>query len=194
MDVDVGFALACGHIHRSPAGPLLPVSDMAKIRRFDNVSHVLVMDLEETMLLRFLRCTAVIALAMTGVAAAQQNLPAATQQTTTIKRTPLQRFDVPGTNYETVIGMAEIVPNVNIGRHTHPGPESGFMLDGEMVLMVAGQADKTVKAGESYQIPPGAIHDAKTGPNGAKVIATYVVEKGNHWPLRHRSDVSIRSF
>ena len=67
-------------------------------------------------------------------------MPAATQQTTTIKRAPLQRFDVPGTNYETVIGMAEIVPNVNIGRHTHPGPESGFMLDGEMVLMVAGQA------------------------------------------------------
>jgi hypothetical protein len=33
------------------------------------------------------------------------------------------------------------------------------MFDGEMVLMVAGQADKTVKAGESYQIPPGAIHD-----------------------------------
>jgi hypothetical protein len=72
------------------------------------------MDLEETMLLRFLRCTAVITLAMTGVAAAQQNLPAATQQTATIKRTPLQRFDVPGTNYETVIGMAEIVPNVNM--------------------------------------------------------------------------------
>jgi hypothetical protein len=47
-----------------------------------------------------------------------------------------------------------------------------------MVLMVAGQADKTVKAGESYQIPPGAIHDAKTSPNGAKVIATYVVVKG----------------
>ena len=51
------------------------------------------------------------------------------------------------------------------------------MLDGEMVLMVAGQPD-TVKSGESYQIPPGAVHDAKTGPNGAKVIATYVVEKG----------------
>jgi len=141
-------------------------------------SRVSAMDLEETMLLRFLRSTAVIMLAMTGIATAQQNLPAATQQTATIKRTPLQKFDVPGTAYETVIGMAEIMPNLNIGRHTHPGPESGFMLDGEMVLMVDGQADKTIKTGESYQIPPGAIHDAKTGPNGAKVIATYVVEKG----------------
>ncbi|MGB9041574.1 MAG: cupin domain-containing protein [Pseudolabrys sp.] len=130
------------------------------------------------MLLRILCCTAVATFAVTGIAAAQQNLPAMTQQTANIKRTPLQKFDVPGTNYETVIGMAEIVHNVNIGRHTHPGPESGFMLDGEMVLIVAGQPDKIVKSGESYQVPPGAIHDAKTGPNGAKVIATYVVEKG----------------
>jgi len=115
---------------------------------------------------------------MATIAVAQQQLPAMTQQTATIKRTALQKFDVPGTAYETVIGMAEIVPNVNIGRHTHPGPESGFMLEGEMVLLVEGQPEKTVKVGESYQVPSGAIHDAKTGPNGAKVIATYVVRKG----------------
>lgn len=107
-----------------------------------------------------------------------QQPPAMTQQTQNIKRTPLQKFDVPGTNFETVIGIAEIVPNMSIGRHTHPGPESGYMLEGEMVLMVQGQPDKTVKIGESYQVPAGAVHDAKTGPQGAKVIATYVVEKG----------------
>ena len=89
-----------------------------------------------------------------------------------------QKFDVPGTNYETIIGLAEIVPNVNIGRHTHPGPESGFMLEGDFVLLVEGNAPLPVKAGESYKVPPGAIHDARTGANGAKVIATYVVEKG----------------
>src|SRR5262245_31714192 len=122
-----------------------------------------------------------LATAMFGIssaAQAQQQLPAAAAQTQTIKRTPLQKFDVPGTNYETVIGMAEIVPNVNIGRHTHPGPESGYMVEGEMVLFVEGQPEKIVKVGESYQVPPGAVHDAKTGPNGAKVVATYVVEKG----------------
>jgi quercetin dioxygenase-like cupin family protein len=114
--------------------------------------------------------------ALTGAAA--QQLPAATQQTQTIKRTPLQKFDVPGTGYETVIGIAEIVPNVMIGRHTHPGPESGYVLEGEMVLMIQGQPDKPLKAGQSYQIPAGAVHDGKSGPQGAKVIATYVVEKG----------------
>lgn len=121
--------------------------------------------------------TVVAVFAPLNIATAQQQLPAATQQSTTIKRTPLQKFDVPGTNYETVIGMAEIVPNVNVGRHTHPGPD-GYMVEGEFVLYVEGQPEKTVKASQSYQIPPGAIHDAKTGPSGAKVVATYVVEKG----------------
>jgi quercetin dioxygenase-like cupin family protein len=91
---------------------------------------------------------------------------------------PIAKIRRPGANYETVIGIAEIVPNVNIGRHTHPGPESGYMLEGEMVLLVDGQPEKTVRVGESYQVPPGAVHDARTGPQGAKVIATYVVEKG----------------
>ena len=100
------------------------------------------------------------------------------QQPAGIKRTPLQKFDVPGTGYETLIGTAEIGPDANIGRHTHFGPESGYMLEGEMTLLVDGQPAKLIKAGESYQIPPGAIHDGKSGPQGAKVIATYVVEKG----------------
>lgn len=129
-------------------------------------------------MIRIVSITVLAAFAMIGTAAAQQQLPAIPQQTPTIKRTPLQKFDVPGTNYETVIGIAEVVPDVSIGRHSHPGPELGFMLDGEMVLMVAGQPDKTVKSGESYQVPAGAIHDAKAGPKGAKVIATYVIEKG----------------
>jgi quercetin dioxygenase-like cupin family protein len=106
--------------------------------------------------------------------AQQTNWP----QNAPIKRTPLQKFDVPGTNYETVIGLAEVAPNMNIGRHTHPGVESGYVLEGEFVLLVEGQPDKPLKVGESYQVLPGAIHDARAGDRGAKVIATYVVEKG----------------
>jgi len=32
------------------------------------------------------------------------------------------------TNYETVIGIDEIAPNVNVRRRTHPGPEPGYEL------------------------------------------------------------------
>ena len=110
--------------------------------------------------------------------AAKKSPPAATQGAGNIKRTILQKFDVPGTAYETVTGLAEIVANANIGRHSHFGLESGYVLEGQLVLMVAGQPDRALKAGDSYQIPLGVVHDGKSGPAGAKVIATYVVEKG----------------
>ena len=49
-----------------------------------------------------------------------------------------------------------------------------------------GQPDRPLKVGDSYQIPAGAPHDARSGPEGAKVIATYVVEKGK--PLASPAD------
>lgn len=120
----------------------------------------------------------IAALVWTQPLPAQQAPPAVVSQPAPIKRIPLQKFDVPGTNYEALIGIAEIGPNVAIGRHTHPGPESGYLLEGSFELLIDGEAARQLKAGDSYQVPPHAIHDAKTGPAGAKVIATYVVEKG----------------
>ena len=58
--------------------------------------------------------------ALSGSAYAQ-NLPAAATQSPTIKRTPLQKFDVPGTNHETVIGLAEIVANATSAGTVIPG-------------------------------------------------------------------------
>jgi quercetin dioxygenase-like cupin family protein len=121
---------------------------------------------------------ALLAVSIPIAASAQQAPLPITQQGQNIKRTPLQKFEVPGTNYETIIGIAEIVPNVNIGRHTHPGLESGYVLEGEMTLIIEGQPPLPLKAGDSYKVPPSAIHDGKTGDKGAKVIATYIVEKG----------------
>jgi quercetin dioxygenase-like cupin family protein len=95
-----------------------------------------------------------------------------------IKRIPLQKFDVPGAGYETVMGIAEIAPNVDIGRHSHPGVESGYVLEGDGILVVEGKPDRPLKAGDSYQIPAGAVHTAKSGPHGTKVLAVYVVKKG----------------
>jgi quercetin dioxygenase-like cupin family protein len=124
---------------------------------------------------RILTLILLAGIAFGGVANAQQ--PSAATPAP-IKRTILQRVDVPGVNSEAVTGIAEIMPNVNIGRHTHPGPETGYVMEGEMVLLVEGKPPLPLKAGESYQIPSGAIHDAKTGDKGAKILAVYVVEKG----------------
>jgi quercetin dioxygenase-like cupin family protein len=129
------------------------------------------------MLARILAC-AVIMFAFVGAGTAQSQLSSAATQTFNVKRIPLQKFDVPGTGYETITMIAELAPNGSIGRHTHPGPETGYMLEGEMALLIDGQPDKTIKAGESYRIPAGAVHDGKSGPKGAKVLVIYVAEKG----------------
>lgn len=123
-------------------------------------------------------CAATAMLAAMPKAISQQVPPAAFNQSPTIKRTTLQRFEVPGAPYETVIGIAEIAPNVSIGRHTHPGPESGYIIEGGFVLLIDGEPPRQLKAGDSYQVPPMRVHDARTEGSGAKVIATYVVEKG----------------
>lgn len=123
-------------------------------------------------------CGVLAVMVWTGPAMAQQGTPAATAQAQNIQRIPLQRFDVPGTAYETVIGMAAIAPNVSIGRHVHPGVESGYVIEGSAEMLIDGQPPRLLEAGDSYVIPARTVHDAKAGPEGARVIATYVVEKG----------------
>ena len=132
-----------------------------------------------TNLLLMTAFTSIAVAGSVGLTSAQQPTPpAATQGAANIKRTPVQKFDVPGTNMETVIAIAEIVPNAAVGAHTHPGIESAYVLDGDIVIKITGQPDKALKTGDSWQVPAGIVHDGSAGAKGAKVIVTYVVEKG----------------
>lgn len=120
---------------------------------------------------------AVVVFAIAGLALSLS--VAAQQPSAPIKRTLLQKVDVPGSsNMETVTGIAEITPNVNIGRHTHAGAETGYVIEGSMTLLVDGKPPLPLKPGDSYQVPVNAVHDAKSGETGAKVLAVYIVEKG----------------
>jgi quercetin dioxygenase-like cupin family protein len=95
-----------------------------------------------------------------------------------IKRTPLQKVDIADTIYEVITGIADIAPDVNIGRHTHPGGETGYVIEGELTLLVDGKPPLVLKAGDSYQVPFGVVHDARSGKGATKVLAVYIVEKG----------------
>ena len=94
-----------------------------------------------------------------------------------IKRTPLQDIKYPA-GHHIVTVIAEIAPNTLAGRHTHPGVDTGYVLDGEATLIVEGQPDKVLKAGDSYAVPAGIAHDVKTGDKPFKIMAVYVVEDG----------------
>lgn len=94
-----------------------------------------------------------------------------------IKRTPLQKIDFPQ-GYTTVTAIAEIPAGGSAGRHTHPGVETGYVIEGEGELIIEGQPAKLLKPGDSWAIPAGAIHDAKvSGDKPLKIMAIYIVEK-----------------
>src|SRR6266849_3084209 len=59
----------------------------------------------------------------------------AVAQQSAIKRTPLQTVDFPA-GYNVVSAIAEIAPGNCAGRHTHPGVESSYVMEGGMVLKV----------------------------------------------------------
>ena len=94
-----------------------------------------------------------------------------------IKRTPLQDVKYPA-GHHIVTVVAEIAPNTLAGRHTHPGVDTGYVLDGEATLIIEGQPDKVLKTGDSYAVPAGIAHDIKTSDKGLKIMAVYVVEDG----------------
>ena len=109
-----------------------------------------------------------IALALTAVGAQQ---PA-------FKRTVLQQVPISVPGREAVTAKAELPAGVSAGRHTHPGEEVGYVLEGTVSLEIEGVA-KTLKAGDAFLIPSGKPHNAtNVGAGQATIIATYIVEKG----------------
>jgi quercetin dioxygenase-like cupin family protein len=102
----------------------------------------------------------------------------ATAQQSNIKRTMLQTVDFPP-GFTTVSAVVEVAPRGCAGSHTHPGVESTYVMEGEVVLKLDGEPDRVLKAGDSFQIPPGVVHDAcVTNGSPVKLLATFVVEKG----------------
>ena len=96
-----------------------------------------------------------------------------------IKRTPLGKVDVPGSNYEVVFGIAELIPGPKTGRHSHPGPVMAYVADGEFWYHIDGQPEHTYKTGDAFQVPERAVHnEGAVGSKPAKVMAVYIVEKG----------------
>jgi quercetin dioxygenase-like cupin family protein len=94
-------------------------------------------------------------------------------------RVPLQTQDLGTPGKIAVQARAEFDPGVAAGRHTHPGEELGYVLEGQLELRIDGQPPKIIKAGETFFVPDGLVHDGiNNGTGKAKVLATYFVEKG----------------
>src|SRR6516225_10044862 len=109
-------------------------------------------------------------------ASAQGTPPAATPGVT---RKILSQTDGPTPGYTTLLVEATIEPGVTVARHTHPGIESAYVLEGGFELPIQGQANRMIKAGDGFQIPPETPHaGGKPGDARTVILVTYVLEKG----------------
>jgi quercetin dioxygenase-like cupin family protein len=96
-----------------------------------------------------------------------------------IKRTDLQRHDLSVPGREVIQVRVELAPGVAFPKHSHPGEEIIYVLEGSLEYEVEGKPPVTLRAGDVLFIPAGTIHSAKNvgSGNGAE-LATYIVEKG----------------
>lgn len=106
-------------------------------------------------------------------------LHATQAQQAATKRTDLQRHDLSVPGREAIQVIVEIAPGMTAPRHTHPGEEIIYVLEGSLEYQVEGKPPVTLKAGDVLFIPAGTIHSAKNvGTGRGAELATYVVEKG----------------
>lgn len=116
------------------------------------------------------RTLLLLGLVWTGTAMAQNS---------GLQRTLVGRADVSVPGREAVVARVEVAAGAKAGRHTHPGDEISYVLEGEATLLIDGQPPRTVKAGESFVVPAGVVHDAHNDGNvPTKLLGVYVVEKG----------------
>ena len=93
-------------------------------------------------------------------------------------RAVLQDQNISVQGRHAVVARAEFIPGGQAGKHTHPGEEIGYVLEGTVSLEIEG-ASKSLKAGDAFLIPSGKVHNAtNTGSGQATILATYIVDKG----------------
>lgn len=101
---------------------------------------------------------------------------------------------------EVIISDVVIPAGATVPRHFHPGEEFIYVIEGSAVHVEEGKPDQILRAGDSYVIPPDAIHAPRGGPDGARAIVFRVhrdglperINIGKNGPIPDVSDLTLR--
>jgi quercetin dioxygenase-like cupin family protein len=103
----------------------------------------------------------------------------AVQQAPGLWRTDLQQHDLSVPGREVVQARVDLGPGAPLVKHTHPGEEIIYILEGSLEYQVEGQPTRTCTAGDALTVPAGVVHAVhNVGSGNTAELATYVVEKG----------------
>jgi quercetin dioxygenase-like cupin family protein len=91
-----------------------------------------------------------------------------------VQRSPLS---IPG---REIVQVETLIPaGVESGWHVHPGEEVGYIIAGQVEMMVQGRSTVVLNAGDGFLIPPRTPHNARDlGPETGRMLSTYIVEPG----------------
>ena len=91
-----------------------------------------------------------------------------------VQRSP---SSIPG---REIVQVETLIPaGVESGWHAHPGEEVGYIIAGQVEMMVQGRATVVLQAGDGFLIPPRTPHNARdVGPETGRMLSTYIVETG----------------
>ncbi|KAF2326500.1 cupin domain-containing protein [Flavobacterium ginsenosidimutans] len=96
-----------------------------------------------------------------------------------VKRIDLQKHDLSTPGKEMVQARIDFDGHSAFGKHSHPGEEVIYVVEGSLEYQIEDEKPVTLKAGEVLFIPAGVVHSAKNNTNAkASELATYIVEKG----------------
>lgn len=126
-----------------------------------------------------MKTTRLIAAAALLIAGSMTTLRMAeAQQMQGIQRTDLIKNEISVPGHEAVQVRVDIDPGTTSIKHSHPGEEIAYVLEGSLEYQLEGRAPVTLQAGQALFIPAGVAHVAKNvGTAKASELATYIVTK-----------------
>jgi quercetin dioxygenase-like cupin family protein len=96
-----------------------------------------------------------------------------------LARREVQRSPLSIPNREMVQVETLIPAGFESGWHVHPGEEVGYIIAGQVEMIVQGRAPVVLNPGDGFLIPPRTPHNARDrGPETGRMLSTYIVETG----------------
>jgi len=94
-------------------------------------------------------------------------------------RKMLMQQDLSIPDYQVLLLTVEIPAGGREGKHKHSGDLAVYIQEGEMVLEVEGKPTMTYKAGDTFFVEAGTVHEGinRSGATG-KGVATLITPKG----------------
>jgi quercetin dioxygenase-like cupin family protein len=78
-----------------------------------------------------------------------------------------------------IVADLRLGPNAVGEAHWHPWEEFLYVIEGQALVELEGEPQRSVVAGETFVIPPQVIHTPRAGPQGVRAIVVRVHREGD---------------